>query len=77
MTDELLACLRCPIDPNRETMLVRDELVLRCEGCSTTFPIKNGIPILVPESAKLPDGTREVSQLRCQRRENRRINAGP
>ena len=51
MTDELLACLRCPLDPNRETALVREEQSLRCEGCSSTFPIKNGIPVLVLRSA--------------------------
>jgi uncharacterized protein YbaR (Trm112 family) len=74
MSDELLASLRCPIDPNRQATLTRNDAELSCSSCSISFPIKNGIPILVPDSARLPDGLREISQLPCQRRENRRVN---
>jgi uncharacterized protein len=74
MTDQLLDCLRCPIDPNRQATLVRDSSVLRCLNCAVQFPIKNGIPVLVPDAAELPEPLREVSQLPCQRRENRRVN---
>lgn len=75
MTDEFLACLRCPLDPNRETTLTRDGQSLVCSQCSAAFPVKHGIPVLIPDAATLPDGIREVSQLRCRRRENRRVNA--
>lgn len=74
MTDDLLACLRCPLDPARDTPLTRDGQTLVCGQCAVTFPIKQGLPILVPDAATLPDGTKEMSQLRCQRRENRRVN---
>ncbi len=74
MNNELLNDLRCPIDPNRATLLTREEQKLVCEQCSVAFPIKNGIPVLVPDAAELPDQIGERSQLICQRRENRRIN---
>lgn len=74
MTDEFLNCLRCPIDPQRESTLRRDGTTLYCESCAIAFPVKNGIPILIPDAATLPDHMREISQLPCQRRENRRIN---
>ena len=77
MTDELLAALRCPLDPSRETPLTRDEQTLRCAQCSVTFPIKQGIPVLVPDAATFPEAIKEASQLRCRRKENRRINATP
>ncbi len=76
MTDELLATLRCPIDPVRQAIIDRDGTVLLCRNCHVRFPIKNGIPVLVPDSAELPEPLREASQLPCQRRENRRINRG-
>ncbi len=75
MDDAFLAQLRCPIDPEREATLTRDEQQLVCSGCSVHFAIKQGLPILVPDEAELPDGMREVSQLPCQRRANRRKNA--
>lgn len=74
MTDELLACLRCPLDPTRGTPLVRDGQTLSCQQCKVTFPIRQGLPVLVPDAATLPESIHEVSQLVCQRRENRRIN---
>jgi uncharacterized protein len=74
MTDDLLACLRCPLDPTRSTTLARNGQTLSCQQCGVTYPIRQGLPVLVPDAANLPDGTREVSQLLCQRRENRRIN---
>lgn len=75
MDDAFLEQLRCPIDPEREATLARDEQRLVCSGCSAHFPIKQGLPVLVPDEVELPEGMREVSQLPCQRRENRRKNA--
>lgn len=75
MDDAFLAQLRCPIDPQREATLSRDEQGLVCNGCSAHFPIKQGLPVLVPDEVELPAGMKEVSQLPCQRRENRRKHA--
>lgn len=72
--DAFLAQLRCPIDPQRDATLTRDEQLLVCSRCRVTFPVKQGLPVLVPTEAELPAGTREVSQLPCQRAMNRRKN---
>ena len=72
MDDAFLVQLRCPIDPQREATLTRDEQLLVCSRCCVTFPVKQGLPVLVPTEAELPAGTREVSQLPCQRSMNRR-----
>jgi uncharacterized protein YbaR (Trm112 family) len=75
MDDAFLAQLRCPLDPQHEATLARDEQQLVCSGCAVRFPIKQGLPVLVPDEGELPAGMREVSQLPCQRRENRRRNS--
>jgi uncharacterized protein len=71
MDDTFLSLLRCPLDPAREATLSRDEQQLVCERCSVRFPIKQGLPVLIPDEGDLPEGTREVSQLPCQRAANR------
>ncbi len=75
MDPAFLEQLRCPIDPERKATLSRDEHHLVCGGCSARFPIKQGLPVLVPDEVELPIGKHEMSQLPCQRRENRRKNA--
>jgi uncharacterized protein YbaR (Trm112 family) len=75
MDDAFLAQLRCPIDSQREALLTRSEQQLVCDSCGVCFPIKQGLPVLIPDEAQLPAGLKEVSQLPCQRRENRRKNA--
>jgi uncharacterized protein len=74
MDDAFLAQLRCPLDPAREATLSRDEQELVCSRCTVRFPIKQGLPVLIPSEGDLPDGTREVSQLPCQRSANRQKN---
>ncbi|HEY1187946.1 MAG TPA: Trm112 family protein [Gemmata sp.] len=75
MDETFLAQLRCPLDPAREATLAREEQQLVCSGCRVHFPIKQGLPVLVPDEAELPAGMREFSQLPCHRRANRRKNA--
>lgn len=67
MDDALLPLLRCPIDPRREATLARDQQTLICSGCHASFPIKNGLPILIPDEADLPDAVRSIDQLPCVR----------
>ena len=67
MDDAFLACLRCPIDPTREATLIREQQSLICSGCRVTFPIKNGLPVLIPDEADLPAGLRHRQQLPCLR----------
>ena len=75
MDEAFLSQLRCPLDPERQATLTREDQHLRCKGCRVHFPVKQGLPVLVPDEAELPDGMREFSQLPCQRRANRRKNA--
>lgn len=63
---DLLAILRCPLNPSK-TKLVLDGQALRCERCFLRFPIKDGFPVLVVEEAELPPGCDSLSQLPCQR----------
>jgi uncharacterized protein YbaR (Trm112 family) len=71
MDDAFLAQLRCPLDPAREATLTRDEQQLVCSRCAVRFPIKQGLPVLVPDEGELPKGTRELSQLPCRRAADR------
>ena len=71
MRPEHLALLRCPIDPDRAALLTQNHDQLICERCRVCFPIKQGLPVLIPSEGELPDGTPEMSGLPCQRRFNR------
>jgi hypothetical protein len=70
MDDAILDCLRCPIDPTRESTLRREEQQLVC-ACDVRFPIRQGLPILVTDEAELPTGMVELSQLPCRRGKRR------
>jgi uncharacterized protein YbaR (Trm112 family) len=72
MDDAFLACLRCPIDPRREATLAREQQTLVCSGCHAAFPVRNKLPILIPDEAELPTGVASVQQLPCVRAANRR-----
>jgi uncharacterized protein YbaR (Trm112 family) len=63
---ELLAILRCPLDPSRSHLLLEADRLI-CERCRLQFKIKDGFPVLVVEEAELPPGCESVSQLPCQR----------
>ena len=71
MDNAFLSLLRCPLDPQREATLSRDEQHLVCSRCSVRFPIKQGRPVLVPDEGELPESLREVSQLPCRRAADR------
>ena len=66
ISPDLLAILRCPMNPSR-TRLLLDGDRLVCERCALRFPIKDGFPVLVVEEATLPPGCESISQLPCQR----------
>jgi uncharacterized protein YbaR (Trm112 family) len=68
ITQEMLAHLRCPIDPKREAMLLLDDTKLLCAGCRVQFRIREGFPSLLTDEATLPDGCKHLNQLPCQRR---------
>jgi hypothetical protein len=66
ISPDLLAILRCPLDPSRTKLLLEKDH-LACERCALRFAIKDGFPVLVVEEAELPAGCESLSQLPCQR----------
>ena len=66
ISEELLAILRCPMDPSR-THLAQEANHLVCQRCRLQFRIKDGIPVLVVEEAELPAGCSSLDQLPCQK----------
>jgi uncharacterized protein YbaR (Trm112 family) len=49
--DELLDILACPVC-HRPVRLEGDELV--CVGCGLRYPVRDGIPVMLPEEARRP-----------------------
>jgi len=65
MDDASLDYLRCPLDPLREATLSRENQSLVCSGCRASFPVRNGLPILIPDEAELPAGIDDPAKLPC------------
>jgi hypothetical protein len=57
ISKELLDMLACPIC-KADLRLESDSAALRCTGCGRLFPIRDGIPDMMPEAA---DSDRNVS----------------
>ena len=66
ISQDLLAILRCPLNPSSARLIVEGERLV-CERCALRFRIRDGFPVLVVEEAELPQGCSQVSQLPCQR----------
>ena len=65
LTQEFLDILRCPLDRGHSRLdLVADALV--CQRCRLKFPVKDGIPSMLPEDAELPPGCTSLAALPCQ-----------
>ncbi len=58
---ELLAILRCPVTRSRLRQQ-GDWLIGEIGGLS--YPIREGIPVMLAEEAKLPDGVSSLEQFR-------------
>lgn len=65
VSPELLAILRCPMNPSTTRLLLQDRALV-CERCGLKFKIKDGFPVLVVEEAELPPNCASLSQLPCQ-----------
>lgn len=55
---ELLELLACPLDDNRPPLHLEGEWLV-CAQCGAKFPIKDGIPQLLPENAVRDKGESE------------------
>jgi uncharacterized protein YbaR (Trm112 family) len=61
-----LALFRCPLDPSH-TRLEQADAGLVCQRCRLVYPVTEGIPRLLPEEAKLPEGCASLAELPCQK----------
>jgi uncharacterized protein YbaR (Trm112 family) len=67
ISNDLLDILRCPLDPEHSARLELAEGRLVCQRCRLEFPVKEGVPSLLPEEAALPPGCDSLGALPCQR----------
>jgi len=66
ISKELLEILCCPVG---QAPLKQEEETLVCTSCGTAYPIKDGIPILLIDEARLPEGVNDITQLKCCKKE--------
>jgi hypothetical protein len=69
----LLEILRCPLTLSR-LRVEGDELVAEVGGLR--YPVREGIPQMLPEEARLPDGVRSLEELKNQLRERGQLRPG-
>ncbi len=53
ISQELLAILVCPICRKPVRLLV-DQTGLTCDQCKRVYPIRDDIPVMLPEEATIP-----------------------
>ena len=63
--EDLLDKLRCPLSPS-EVRLEQAEDSLVCQRCRLKYPVKDGIPSMLPEEAELPPGCASLDALPCR-----------
>jgi uncharacterized protein YbaR (Trm112 family) len=66
INQELLELLRCPLDPAHAARLEETHDGLVCQRCRLTFPVREGIPCMLVEEAKLPSTCTSLGALPCQ-----------
>jgi len=49
---ELLAILVCPVC-KKPVHLLPDNSGLKCDGCTRVYPVRDDIPVMLPEEATL------------------------
>ncbi len=67
ISQELLDMLRCPLDPERKARLESAAEGLVCQRCRLTFPVREGIPCLLVDEARLPADCSRMEDLPCQK----------
>jgi uncharacterized protein YbaR (Trm112 family) len=66
ISQQLLDFLRCPLDPSHTRLEQVPEGFL-CQRCRLKFPVRDGIPCMLPEEAELPPGCHSLADLPCQK----------
>jgi uncharacterized protein YbaR (Trm112 family) len=66
ISQELLELLRCPMDPERAARLEETPEGLVCQRCRVTYPVREGLPCMLVEEARLPANCPDQSALPCQ-----------
>ena len=65
MIDErLMKIIRCPVG---QAKLRQEKEALVCEKCGISFPVREGIPVMLIHEATLPEGIESVDELPCQK----------
>ena len=49
VSEDLLAIMACPVC---RSPLEDDGDTLRCTGCGVCFPVRDGVPVMLPEEAR-------------------------
>jgi len=52
VSKELLAILVCPIC-RKPVLLLPDESGLQCDACQRVYPVRDDIPVMLPEEATI------------------------
>jgi uncharacterized protein YbaR (Trm112 family) len=65
ISQQLLDLLRCPLDP-AGARLEESAGGLVCQRCRLKFPVREGIPCMLPEEAELPPGCARWEDLPCR-----------
>jgi uncharacterized protein YbaR (Trm112 family) len=60
---DIINDLFCPIGGAK---LIPKGIELVCSKCGTVYPIIEGIPVLLTEHAKLPEGVSSLNRLKCK-----------
>jgi uncharacterized protein len=50
LMNDLFTTLACPVCKGKLTLIAAKEM-LRCETCKLDYPVRNGIPVLLPDEA--------------------------
>jgi uncharacterized protein YbaR (Trm112 family) len=67
ISQQLLDLLRCPLHPVEGKLEpVADGLV--CMHCRLKYPVREGIPCMLPEEAELPPGCARLEDLPCKQK---------
>ena len=68
--EQLMKILRCPLG---QAKLRQEKEALVCEKCGLSFPVREGIPVMLIHEATLPEGIKSVDELPCQKEKNKEL----